>query len=95
MLGRKQQKRLARQNCKFCGPGFPASWEVISDKGEEYVCDVHNFVLDKIHTIQRERVLSDTECKINSSYEEQLSEREFDDIDYFGRIEACLDFKLW
>lgn len=81
MPEREPQKEPARQNCKFCGPGFPATWVVVSETGEEFVCDTHHYVLRGTRTIRRERILSDVEWNLNSSYEGHLAEHEFDDMD--------------
>jgi len=78
---REPQKEPVQQNCNYCGPGYPATWEIVSDKGEEFVCDNHHFVLNEINAIQKEKLLFEAEWTINSNFEEELSENEFDDID--------------
>ncbi len=78
---REPQKEPVQQNCNYCGPGYPATWEIVSDKGEEFVCDNHHFVLNEIHAIQKEKLLFEAEWTINSHFEEELAEHEFDDID--------------
>ncbi len=78
---RELPKEPVQQNCNYCGPGYPAIWEIVSDTGEEFVCDNHHFILNNIHVIQKERHLFDAEWTINSNYEEELVEHEFDDTD--------------
>ena len=78
---REPQKEPVQQNCNYCGPGYPATWEIVSDKGEEFVCDNHHFVLNEIQTIQKERLLFEAEWTINSHCEEDLAAHEFDDMD--------------
>ena len=62
------QKETTALNCVYCGPGYSADWEIISDKGQEFVCGGHHFVLDEIHAIEKERPLCETEWKTNPRY---------------------------
>lgn len=75
------RKEPVRENCSYCGPGYPATWEIISDRGQELVCDRHYFVLNEIHSIQKEKLLFEAEWTINSHYEENLAGHEFEDTD--------------
>ncbi len=78
---RETQKEPIKKNCSYCEPGSPATWEIFSDKGQEFVCDKHHIVLNEINTIQKERLLEEAEWTINSHFEEDLAEHEFDDVD--------------
>jgi hypothetical protein len=75
------QTEPIKQYCNYCGPGYPATWEIISENGQEFVCDKHHIVLNEIRAIQREKLLWEAEWTLNSHYEEDLAEHEFDDID--------------
>ena len=77
----RELSKEPEQACGYCGPGYPATWEIISEKGQEFVCDSHHFVLQEINAIQKERLLFEAEWMINSHYEEELAEHEFDDTD--------------
>ena len=78
---REPQKEPAKKNCSYCQPGNPATWEIISDRGGNFVCDMHHSVLQQIRAIQKERLLFEAEWTINSHYEEDLDEHRFDDMD--------------
>jgi len=81
MKEREPQKEPIQQICNYCGPGYPAAWEIVSDKGNEFVCPSHHFVLLEIHAIQKERQLFEAEWTINAHFEEDFAEREFDETD--------------
>ena len=73
MKEREPQKEPIKQNCSLCGPGYPATWEIISDKGQEFVCDRHHYILNTMHLIQKERLLEEAEWMLNSHYEEDMA----------------------
>ncbi len=81
MKEQEPQKETIQKNCSYCPPGYPATWEIISDKGQEFVCDNHHSVLNEIEAIRKERLLSEAEWTISSHFEEDLAEHEFDDMD--------------
>jgi hypothetical protein len=76
---REPQKEPEKKDCKYCGPGFPATWQVIGDDLNEFVCDKHRSTL--IEKIRKERLLSDAEWTMTINYEEDLNEHEFEDLD--------------
>ena len=78
---REPQKEPIQKDCSYCGPGHPATWEIISAKGNEFVCNRHHLVLQLIHAIQKEKLLFEVEWRLESSHEDYLSEHEFDDTD--------------
>src|SRR3990172_7877051 len=47
--------------CAYCGPGWKADWELVTDVGEMVVCDNHHFVLKEIHAIGMERKIAEEE----------------------------------
>ena len=55
MQEHEPQKESIQRNCNYCGPGWPAAWEVVTDEGEVFVCDNHYFVLREIHVVGLER----------------------------------------
>lgn len=81
MKEREPQKEPIRENCSYCGPGYPATWEIISNKGQEFVCDRHHNILNTMSLIQKERLLEEAEWMLNSHHEEDLAKHEFDETD--------------
>ena len=47
--------------CAYCGPGWKADWELVTDEGEMVVCDNHRFVLKEINAIGLERKIGEEE----------------------------------
>ena len=74
-------KDPAFRSCRYCEPGIAATWEIISAKGGEFVCDKHHSLLTENNAIQKERLLTEVEWKAYDRYEEDFREHEFDDID--------------
>ena len=54
--------------CTYCGPGWKAVWEVVTDEIEMPVCNEHHFILRQIHLVGLERQIGEEEWKevINS-----------------------------
>jgi hypothetical protein len=44
-----------QQNCNYCGPGWTATWELVTDKGQEYVCTNHKFIMEQINVVSFEK----------------------------------------
>ena len=49
--------------CAYCGPGWKAVWEVVTEKEEVPVCNEHHFILRQIHLVARERQIGEEEWK--------------------------------
>ena len=47
--------------CAYCGPGWKADWELVTDLGEMLVCDNHRFILKEINVIELERKIGEEE----------------------------------
>ena len=77
----REIQKEPEQACGYCGPGYPATWQIITEKGEEFVCDKHHFVLKEIQAIEKEKLLWEAEWTIVSHFEEDLKQHEFDDTD--------------
>ena len=45
--------------CAYCGPGWKASWELMTSEGEEVVCDDHHFILRQVHLVDFERKIGE------------------------------------
>lgn len=75
---REPLKEPVQQNCNYCGPGFPATKEFVSDKGSTFVCDKHYTVLQKI---ENERIRFEAEWMLTSHYEEDHDPHRFENID--------------
>ena len=41
--------------CAYCGPGWKAAWEIVTDEEQISVCNDHHFVLRQIHAVELER----------------------------------------
>lgn len=59
MQEREPQEEPIQPKCNYCGPGWPAVWELVTDLGEETVCDNHHFILREIHSVKRERKIGE------------------------------------
>ena len=42
-------------SCTFCGPGTWAVWEVVTEAGVFFVCDIHHVEMREAEIIKRER----------------------------------------
>lgn len=42
-------------SCTFCGPGTWSVWEVVTEDGVFFVCDVHHVEMSQANIIQLER----------------------------------------
>ena len=81
MQEREPQKETTQRNCNYCGPGWPAVWEVVTDEGEVFVCDNHHFVLRQIHVVGLERKVGESEWKEVFDFGEQDLEGDYlDDL---------------
>ena len=49
--------------CAYCGPGWKAAWEVITEDGDVSVCEDHHFVLRQVISKGLERKIGDSEWK--------------------------------
>ena len=47
--------------CAYCGYGWRADWDLVTDEGEIVVCDNHHFILREIRAVALERKIGDTE----------------------------------
>jgi hypothetical protein len=81
MHEREPQKEPFQKNCRYCEPGNPATWEIVSAKGEEFVCDKHHSLLQKMNAIRKERLLQETEWTANNHYDEEVKDHKFEDTD--------------
>ena len=66
--------------CAYCGKGYKATWDVVTDKGKESVCDDHKFVLRQIRAVQREKKLEEQVWVIIDPNEEVLEEHNQEDL---------------
>ena len=65
--------------CAYCGPGWKAVWEVMTDEGEVAVCNDHHFILRQIHVVGLERKLGEEEWKEVIDLKEQDLEGGYSD----------------
>jgi len=67
--------------CAYCGPGWNAVWEVVTDEGELSVCNDHHFVLRQIHVVGSERQIGLGEWKEVIDFKDQDLEADYlDDL---------------
>ena len=45
--------------CVYCGPGWKADWELVTDEGGLFVCNNHHFILRQIHAVGMERQIGE------------------------------------
>ena len=43
-------------SCTFCGPGTWATWEVVTDDGVTFSCDIHHVEMSNAKVIKLERM---------------------------------------
>jgi len=90
MQEREPQKEQNQRNCNYCGPGWPAVWDVVTDEGEVFVCDNHHFVLRQIHVVGLERKVGEEEWTEVPDFMNQNFEEEY--VDDFGDWKDMIDF---
>ena len=66
--------------CAYCGKGYKATWEVITDAGKLSVCDDHKFVLRQIRAVVKEKKIEDHVWAIIDPNEEILEDQEQEDL---------------
>jgi hypothetical protein len=65
--------------CAYCGPGWKAAWELVTDEGEVLVCNDHRFVLKQLDVVGLEREIGQE--KWNEVQDiEKLEENRLEDI---------------
>jgi hypothetical protein len=47
--------------CAYCGPGWKAAWELVTDEGQVFVCDNHHFILRELNAVGLERKIGEEE----------------------------------
>ena len=57
--------------CAYCGPGWEAIWEVVTDEGNVLVCNDHHFVLRQIHVVGLERRIGEEDWEEVIYFKEQ------------------------
>jgi hypothetical protein len=81
MQEREPQKESARQSCNYCGPGYSATWEIVSSGGQVFVCDKHHTVLQQINAIEKERLLVNAEWTMIAHFEEDQERHKLEKLD--------------
>jgi hypothetical protein len=56
-------------SCTFCGPGTWATWEVITEDGVVFVCDIHHVEMSKAKMILLERMRGEKTFRKVINYE--------------------------
>ena len=79
--------------CAYCGLGWKAVWELVTDEGEVSVCDNHHFVLRQIHVVGLERKMGEEEWNEVTDFKDQDLEADYlDDLgdwkDFFNHDET-------
>jgi hypothetical protein len=63
--------------CAYCGPGWKAVWEVVTDEGEISVCNDHHFILRQIHVVGMERQVGKEKWTEVTHYKDQDLEADY------------------
>ena len=67
--------------CAYCGPGWNAVWQLVTDEGELFVCNDHHFILRQIHVAGLERQIGEEKWKEVIDFKDQDLEGErLDDL---------------
>jgi hypothetical protein len=79
--------------CAYCGPGWKADWELVTDEGEIVVCDNHHFVLKETNAIGLERKIGDEEWKKVPDF----GKKDFNDdlLEDLGDWKDLIDYKAY
>ena len=91
---REIEKEPQRENeiwCAYCGPGWKADWELVTDEGEVKVCDNHRFVLREIHVVGMERRIGEKEWKEVVDYMNQDLDGDY--LDDLGDWKDLIDYE--
>jgi hypothetical protein len=78
------EKEMPKENeiwCRYCGPGWDAVWEVVTDAGQIAVCNDHHFILRQIHAVGVERLIGEEHWKdVTYSKAEDLDTQKREDL---------------
>lgn len=66
--------------CAYCGTGYKATWDVITEQGKQPVCDDHKFVLRQIRAVLREKKIDEHVWAIIDPNEEVLEDHRGEDL---------------
>ena len=67
--------------CAYCGPGWKASWELVTDEGGLFVCGNHHFILRQIHAVGLERQIGEENWReVSPSNEQDLEGEPWEDL---------------
>ena len=79
--------------CAYCGPGWKAGWELVTDLGEEIVCDNHHFVLREINAIKMERKIGQKEwIEVPDFKKQDFEDEQLEDL---GDWKDLIDHKAY
>jgi len=75
--------------CAYCGTGWKATWELVTDEGGLFVCSDHHFILRQIHTVVMERQIGEEKwMEVSISREQDLEGKP---LDYLGDWKDLVD----
>ena len=67
--------------CAYCGPGWKAEWELVTEEDELFVCSNHHFVLRQIHAIGLERQIGEEKWSaVSYSEQDDLGNEPLEDL---------------
>jgi hypothetical protein len=71
MIDEEETIRESYLSCTFCGPGTWASWEVVTDDGVVFTCDMHHVEMSEANIIELERMRGEKDWKKITDYEQR------------------------
>ena len=80
---RKMDKEPPKENetwCAYCGKGYKATWDVMTEGGKQSVCNDHKFVLRQIRAVLREKKIEEHVWAIIDPNEEVLEDHQQEDL---------------
>jgi hypothetical protein len=67
--------------CDYCGPGWKAAWEVMTDEDHLFVCNDHHFILRQIHVVGWERrIIEEKWSEASYSKKQDLESEPWEDL---------------
>ena len=79
--------------CAYCGQGWQAEWELVTDAGEMLVCNDHHFVLKEIHAVEREKRIGQEEwIEVPDFKKQDFEDEQLEDL---GDWKDLIDHKAY
>ena len=77
MIDEEEAKYESQLSCNFCGPGTWATWEVITEDGVIFACDLHHVEMSEANIIESERMRGEKNFRKVTKYERGSTNKQF------------------